>query len=493
MEKIENPKYLMILEVSQKQNYIFGVKSLRDKVIRSPKVQEATENNFLEKLVNDGTLYSNENNLVYTGGGHTVLQFNDKEKAKDFSKAITRAAIENLGGIEVFVKIIDYDDNKCPSDNLNALISALEKKKSLHKNAFRRNSIGIEELTTENFKIKENSREPNKVFNGLKQEPIKPAEEGYKYADEFEEIAGKDEETADNFIAVVHIDGNSTGAQVAEVQKKYSDWEECKKGMQNFSKGIQEVFENAFRETEKEIIKSLKIEPGTFLEPVTLPLRPVILDRDDVCFVTKGKYGLEITRIFLKKLSEKVLKEDKRYSACAGVALVHTKYPFNMAYDLSEELCLNAKKFSVALDPGGGICAMDWHIEFGQLKGSLSEIREEYKTEDGKSRLELRPVAVIDLYKKAPTYRTYEFVKKLAAKISENKNLRSKMKGLRNAMKQGEVETDFYLQQKEISKLIKVLPGVDSKAFEDIDVKGKTEKRCLFFDAVEIVDHFEII
>ena len=52
-----------------------------------------------------------------------------------------------------------------------------------------------------------------------------------------------------------------------------------------------------------------------------------------------------------------------------------------MAYDLSEELCQSAKRLAKSLDPdGSNASAIDWHIEFGQLKNDLSEIRRDYET-----------------------------------------------------------------------------------------------------------------
>ena len=44
-------------------------------------------------------------------------------------------------------------------------------------------------------------------------------------------------------------------------------------------------------------------------------------------------------------------------------------------YDMAEQLCSSAKRFGAGLDPECGISAIDWHIEFGQLKDSLAEIR----------------------------------------------------------------------------------------------------------------------
>lgn len=59
------------------------------------------------------------------------------------------------------------------------------------------------------------------------------------------------------------------------------------------------------------------------------PVRNIILAGDDVCFVTEGRIGVECARIFLEKIWGKVNSVDnKNYSACAGVAIVHQKYPF---------------------------------------------------------------------------------------------------------------------------------------------------------------------
>ncbi len=126
-----------------------------------------------------------------------------------------------------------------------------------------------------------------------------------------------------------------------------------------------------------------------------LPLRPIILAGDDACFVTAGSIGLECARIFNKDLTSLTNKADGQpYAACAGVALVHQKYPFHRAYQLAESLCGNAKKYGADLDERRQVSAMDWHIEFGQLKDSLSDLRQDYQTEDG-CRLELRPVSLV--------------------------------------------------------------------------------------------------
>ncbi|MCD7857525.1 MAG: hypothetical protein LUG55_06955 [Clostridiales bacterium] len=330
-------------------------------------------------------LYCEEKNLVYAGGGHTVLQFSSREKAVAFARRVTEEAMRRYQNMEIFVKTMPYDQNKTHGENLQALSEALERKKALRQASFRQGSFGVEALDKESLLPKlDKDGEDDEVkdftpLNGWKQD-------GWEYPVLMDKLAGED-----NFVAVVHIDGNAMGKRVAALYKEReaADWGQWCKTLQRFSAGIQKDFEDAFTEMVDTVLES-----DLELKQPNLPVRPVILAGDDVCFVTAGNIGLECARVFLEKLAEKKNPVDwKAYSACAGVAIVHEKYPFHQAYDLAEELCSNAKRFGAELDKNGAVSAMDWHIEFGQLKDSLAELRKDYETEDG-NRLELRPVVV---------------------------------------------------------------------------------------------------
>lgn len=488
-------KRLMILEVSQKQAYIFASKKLRENAARSEDISYVTGSRFFHSAA--GALYSEEENLVYAGGGHTVLQFDSQEAATAFARAVTVKAMEQFPGLELFVKQADYDDSKTPGENLKALSTALERKKALRQASFRQLSFGVEEAGEE-------AEPAGRVRTGLKMP------EDWRFPSLLEELAGED-----NFIAVVHADGNGMGKRVERIYEKCGDWEDCRQTLRRFSEGIQSDFEQAFRETVETVIAARGC-------PVDqLPIRPVVLAGDDVCFVTAGSIGLECARVFLEKLSamENCQQPGMPYAACAGVALVHKKYPFHQAYDLAEELCASAKRFGAEIDSEGRVSAMDWHIEFGQLKDSLSAQREDYATEDG-CRMELRPVAVLapdgvdgaKLEKKTGGVRTYGFFKAMqrAMEGEYGKTARSKLKELRTAVKQGRTATEFFLHAKKVGdlryhsfsakyrtaeqrrpELQKVFDGgaMQKDVFTEID--GVT--RCLFFDAVEMIDHFKAL
>lgn len=494
-------KILMMVEVSRKQDYIFSSKKLRENAARSGEIAHVTSSAFFQEAA--GELYQASDNLVYSGGGHTVLQFRDKEQAVRFARKVTEAALRRYDGMELFVKCLPYEEGKTPGENLRALSAALERKKALRKASFRYTSLGVEALDSESFlPLSTQEPVPGRALD------ILPTPEGWKYPAQFTDLVG-----ADNFLAVVHIDGNAMGTRVERLyETKTASWEECRASLQRFSAGIQRDFEHTFLETVDAVIAQ---KAG--LQPPELPIRPVILAGDDVCFVTAGSIGLECARIFLERLSEKTNQEDGTpYSACAGVALVHQKFPFHQAYDLAEELCSSAKKFGAELDSEGRVSAMDWHIEFGQLK-SLSDLREDYETEDG-SRLELRPVVVtapqeVDL-SAAKGVRTWGFFRSLcrAMRGEYGKIARSKLKQLRTAFKQGETESRFFLQEKQIRDLLyhafearyhtaeermeqyrawRDSEDANAKITESGFFAFDSIKRCLFFDAIELMDNCE--
>ena len=491
-------KVLMILEVSRKQDYIFSSRKLRENVARSSEIREVTESDYFRKHARK--LYNEDENLVYSGGGHTVLQFRDKASAAAFARSVSSAVIRQFPDMELYLKTIPFDETKTPGENLRCLTEALERKKALRTPSFRWLSFGVEAIDRETWQP-----EIPQPDRGTPREPVSPPE-GYRFPRDFRDLTGDD-----NFIAVIHIDGNAMGKRVSSLlDAEASDWDAACNRLRRFSEGVDSDYRAAFSETVETVLRTPMPENGQWL-----PIRPVILAGDDVCFVSAGSIGLECARIFLEHLTAKTNPEDhKPYSACAGVALVHLRYPFHMAYALSESLCSSAKRFSAALDPESSVSAMDWHIEFGQLKNSLTEIRDDYITEDGQ-RLDLRPVAVT-----VPTgvkidvdpARTYGFFRSMCTALrgEYGRIARGKLKELRVALKQGETETEFYLTDRKIRELLEhvftstyrsdderweryremLRTGVPITKEAFIALEGEDVKRSLFFDAIEMIDHF---
>ena len=103
-------------------------KKLRENVERSAIIQYVTSSAFLRDAAED--LYSEPENLVYAGGGHTVLQFEDERQAVSFASRVTEQAMRRFDGLELFAKKMKYDSSTTPEENLKKVVWGTGKKES---------------------------------------------------------------------------------------------------------------------------------------------------------------------------------------------------------------------------------------------------------------------------------------------------------------------------------------------------------------------------
>lgn len=477
-------RYLTILEVSQKQAYIFQSNELKKNIRNSAVIAWIMDADYMEKTAGNEELFRKEDNLVYSGGGHTVLEFPKREQAVAFTRVVTTAIRREFFDIEIFATTTEYDDKKTPGENLKELTKALERKKSERRAAFHQGSFGVEQIDTNTlkpirFQAEKDNEMPEKEW--LTDENLKAS--GYSNVDEFEKLGGTRDKS--NFIAVVHIDGNAMGKRVEGLQKKFddADWTDYKNNLKAFSDSIDEDFKAAYKDMLEYVAEN--IESGN-LKDLNLsykisPIRRIITAGDDICFVAEGRIGLECAVAFIEKLSTRTNSVDKEsYAACAGVAIVHQKYPFYKAYELAEMLCSNAKKYGASKSSdgtGSDISAIDWHVEFGEVKDTLDEIREEYVDADGNG-ISARPYLV-----KAPqkilednSQRCYQEIRRLIGKLQkEEGSARGTIKELRSVVRQGHAETEHFLRFHKIEDLLKW---------------DLSENLKVLFDAIELIDTF---
>lgn len=500
-------RYLMILEVSQKQAYIFSSTRLQENIAHSDAICKVTDPRYFQKLSEKQILdFDVERNFVYSGGGHTVLEFSTKAQASKFAFEVSKAVRTEYHDMELFIKVKAYDENCTPGENLYQLSKELEKKKSIRQASFHQGTFGVEKPDTD-------LRKPVAKVTatlGIDWEPEEEyIPEGFHALRSFDSIGNKRNESS--FIAVVHIDGNAMGKRVENLRDQNQDasWEAYKLALQGFSDSVDQDFKAAYKEMADEIKHAMKehLLDQLDLSKGDFPVRKIILAGDDVCFVTEGRIGIEAARIFLNRLSAKKNAQDHEgYTACAGVAIVHQKSPFYKAYELAEMLCSNAKKYLASFgDAGSEGCAIDWHIEYGIGMDSLSEIRNMYETNDH-HRLELRPYLVSgEQLLKIDPYRNYhdfkKYVKLLKKYMSEELISRGKVKELRNVLKEGSLATAYFMKSHLIEDLfflehegksidldtIKNGKGLEKNIFVQT---ADERERSLLFDAIEIMDTY---
>ena len=503
-------RYLTIMEVSQKQSYIFSSNKLRDNIVNSAVIAWIMSEDYFEESINNKEVFSKEENVVYSGGGHIVLEFAAKEVAGEFVKKITKKIREEYPGIEVFAKTIEYSHDLSAGKNVKHLIEELERKKSIRKSAFHQGSFGIERIDTNTLKpVLENStRKDNSGKMPEKEEEIDKSliPEGFKPVYEFGRLGGSKNEN--NFIGIVHIDGNAMGKRVenlyqkmdndSEKKDKEATWKDYKEKLRAFSEGIDQDFKASYKEMTEIIAEELRNgrldELDIDMEEKNFPVRRIITAGDDICFVSEGRIGIECAAKFIEILSKKINKIDhETYAACAGVAIVHQKYPFYKAYDLAEMLCSNAKKFGAGLSKDGmgkDISVIDWHIEYGEIKDTLEEVRESYLTMDG-NKMQLRPYILCgdkEIISNHPV-RLYSSFKKIRKELWEEHDsyARSKVKELRQAIKEGEEASKVFLKFHKMQDITAGHKEARETGFMEIEDGSKAS---ILFDAIELADAF---
>ena len=514
---------LTILEVSRKQAYIFSSNALADNIRHSREIAEISGSAYMQTAV-DETGINIKDHLVYTGGGHTVLEFESFDISRMAVSCISKKVLMDLPEIELFAASVEYDDQQTPRENMKHLTAALEKKKALRCSSFHQGTFGIEETDV-------NTGKPIRIGQpeDILQDFNETAPQGYCLSGKIEDLVSPN--FGKRFVAIIHADGNAMGRQVESIAASFGkgEWEKYKDAISAFSERVDLDFKDAYQEMVQDTADILKMVDRSTPDQIRkydvnmkgdtpiLPLRRIISEGDDICFIADGRFALDCTSIFLKKLQQ------KGYTACAGIALVHVKYPFYKAYQLAEALCSNAKSFGVglaanafgkerAIEDGAKVAAIDWHVEYGEIQNSLEDTRAQYLCADG-ARLDLKPYIVYapeEILRIEPI-RQYENYQRLMVKISKSYESKNKLyasgrlKQLREVLKRGEQATDMYLTFHKLEELgrdlyqdifvavdyenIQIGSGKDLERAVFVETADK-KKRCLLFDGIEMMDTY---
>lgn len=492
-------KALVLWEVSKKQQYIFSSNKLKENKGASYIIEHITE-----KLPQEiDTKY--ENKEIYSGGGSSIYSFDTKEEAKEFIQRVSKEVVKLYPGVELFMVIQEYEDDCFIADKIDEAYRKLALKKNKRENSTDQLSFGFEricestglpagdiivdpdgekryvshEIKVKNINSKKSSRKFNNLLGGL------------ETATEFRELIDSEK----SYIALVHIDGNQMGKKLNSLKDNFVKSKDIQvtnerylRELRTFSDEIKKAYQDSFSKMVEAIKNNLN--PSDYNNQ-KLPVIPIIISGDDITYITNGKLGLESARVFLEELNKHEIKiGDIRFklNACAGVAITKVSHQFYRAYELAENLCSNAKKtlleeFSHG-DEDADYSLIDWHIEQGDILGSIDEIRQKnYVSLDGKS-LTMRPLYINNNSK----WRNYDnflySLDLLHLKINEKPVPRSKIKNLREFLRKGELETQYFL---EVNKISDYFPALKN-------AKGDYcfyENTCMYYDAIEAMDIFK--
>lgn len=535
-----------VLDTTGIQSYIFGSNRLRENIgasylvsqVTSQWVQEALEQLGIPRNQQEQPIEQSDSDaeLVYAGGGNAVLLFresdnssSDESLAIKFTKILSKQILEQAPGINLVVAHREGFEWERTHPSLFETIQDLMENGLTQKKRSRTPSsplmgLGVTAdcLSTRQVAVDTSDRHdsPNAYLvsrevaakldafkyahEDLKQkifDPRKPLK--YRVPKDFDDFGRSEGESS--YLAVVHADGNSMGKRFQNYGERAKDNREYITQIRRLSQTVNQAGINALKAVAQAVINSIeedKDEDGQTIFTVLkkfklynnqyLPFRPLVYGGDDVTFVCDGRLGLELAILYLQEFEKQIVADGQPLSACAGVSIIKVHYPFARAYELSEDLCKQAKKFAkvdpITKNPRTSIqSALDWHVAATGLFGFIADIRRrEYQVPDGS--LAMRPVLLRD---SDDEWRTWPGFVQIIQEFSQNewRERKNKVMALREVLRRGPDAVKEFL----LAYRLKSLPefprtiGTRRKPFAE---KGWLDKRCGYFDAIEAIDFY---
>jgi len=155
----------------------------------------------------------------------------------------------------------------------------------------------------------------------------------------------------ERYMAVVHADGNGIG-KLFEPAKENATDEDVEKQFKDLSAELTDISKAAFERVLERVntaVSNLKEEEVVQIAEF-FPLRPIVWGGDDLTFVCHGRLGLDLAVAYLKAFEEESKAKNLSLTACAGVAIIPSKFPFARAYHLAGQLCASAKRERIKRD-----------------------------------------------------------------------------------------------------------------------------------------------
>ena len=443
-------------------------------------------------------------NVIYIGGGNAALLCRDRDIATKVVKTWSRKLLEKAPGLRVTVGYGEVKDALAEA-YATALKGSAHCEEALPFGASLYSLPVVRTCTTTGLPASILSREDNNqnqwisqsaarkrkqvgtrnqpgvAQNDITDEVKAVLEDRQRFAIELDKLGGSE---GQSHIAVVHADGNGMGERLMEVVNSAEADTDFLHHIRAFSASVSRLSQSALEKTLQYFQGALPLE-GLRSYKNIFPFRPIVYGGDDLTFVCDGRVGLHLAAYYLQEFAKgriSVSGKCQSVDACAGVAIVHTKFPFTHAYGFADVLCGLAKAHR--REKGSSIGSwLDFQIIQEGATGSVTTLRSaQYRSFEGQV-LHQRPYQVPGEWD--------GFVEILQA-FRSKRWPRSRTKSLLQALTQGPTATKRFVEGAQWRNI--VLPDV-----ADIDANAKktgwtggdpSNRTTPYFDALEALDFY---
>lgn len=395
-------EYLYGASVQGIQDFIFQTKSLAEIVGASELVEEICTTKFVKliSLDHSGSYHAakeflkNDPNAVLNAAGNIKYVFRSKSDCERVVRVFPREISEYAPGITISQAVVEIKEGVPFEEIVNTLEVRLKMQRNKPPRSVTLGLTGI--LRSRQTGLPVVSSEDGRYLDKATLAKLYTSEDGKRRKMTTYNLCRKafgakdldvrkvafniDDITLSNdWIAVIHADGNGLGNVVCKVGLSVEDFKK-------FSLRLDEATSNAAVKA----YQSLAID-----EDKVIPIRPIVLGGDDLTVVCRGDLALKYTAVFVREFEKEterllgdILTRHKVYTegtirnhltACAGIAFVKSSFPFHYAYSLAEELCKAAKvdaKSDAAVRNGNALpqsCVM-FHKVQGSYTGRYDDI-----------------------------------------------------------------------------------------------------------------------
>ena len=201
-----------------------------------------------------------------------------------------------------------------------------------------------------------------------------------------------------SWVALIHADGNGFGQVFtnfgSHLSRHEGDWHSYNlqyvKDLREFSLALEEATEEAFRHALKEIPEVPVSDNGRKADDC--PVIPLVLGGDDVTVICDARIAFPFINTFLRAFEEETKARKicslvtgwSNLSMAAGMAIVKPHFPFHLAYELAQQLLRSAKQVKQWGQQPPAPSAFDFHVLHDTSAADLETIRTRLtRNEDG--------------------------------------------------------------------------------------------------------------
>lgn len=322
--------YLYGAAVQGIQSFILQTNELKDIVGASELVEQICTTKFASVLGKDYDRLKSDPHAILMAAGNIKYVFDEVNQCRDFVRQFPKAILEAAPGVTVSQAVVKM------TGNFGSDVNELERRLRVQRNKPMRS------LTWGYMGMRRSRKtglpavaEEEKGYLDMGTQSKRKRLTTYRLCsksfnrqdlDDAQIVLNIDDMVGKNdWIAVIHADGNGLGQMVRQVG---SNPERLKEFSENLNTSTVEAAHAAY-------------EQFHFPPQDKIPIRPVVLGGDDMTVICRADLAIPYVETFIRQFEEKTKHQ---MTVCAGIAFIKSSYPYYYGYELAEQLCKRAKK-----------------------------------------------------------------------------------------------------------------------------------------------------